>query len=256
MKSAFSVIFLFVFVLLTVGCTSKADRVVQRQKEEHLVETKTQLGAGYLLRGQYDVANELMKSALEIDPNNSNANNVMGLLQWRIKYYEQAEKFFKKAVRDSKNSEAQNNYGAFLCERGEIDKAVGRFEMAVANHFYKTPEQAYMNAGVCLMKKPVPEKAENYFRAALKIDSKLPTALYHMAKITYDSGNGISARGFIQRYFEVGKDTPESLLLAVKIERTLRNKDAEASYALRLRGKFPTSPELEELQKLLRKKHY
>jgi type IV pilus assembly protein PilF len=40
------------------------------------------------------------------------------------------------------------------------------------------------------------------------------------------------------------------LLLAVKIERILQNKNAEASYALRLRGKFPTSPEVAQLRVL------
>ena len=71
-----------------------------------------------------------------------------------------------------------------------------------------------------------------------------------MAKISYDSGKTYSARGFIQRFFEVADDTPESLLLAVKIEGKLRAKDAEASYALRLRGKFPDSPAAQELRKL------
>ena len=51
-------------------------------------------------------------------------------------------------------------------------------------------------------------------------------------------------------YFQSAEDSPESLLLAVKIERLLHNKNAEASYALRLRGKFPTSPEVAQLQAL------
>jgi type IV pilus assembly protein PilF len=71
-----------------------------------------------------------------------------------------------------------------------------------------------------------------------------------MARISLDSGQVLSARGFIERYFQAAEDTPESLLLAVKIERALRNKNAEASYALRLRGKFPTSPEARQLQTL------
>ena len=53
-------------------------------------------------------------------------------------------------------------------------------------------------------------------------------------------------------HFEVAEDTPESLLLGVKIERTLVNKDAEASYTIRLRGKFPASPEAEQLQSLVK----
>ena len=69
-----------------------------------------------------------------------------------------------------------------------------------------------------------------------------------MARISYDGGRTVAARGFIQRYFQAGQDTPEALLLAVYIERALKNKDDEASYAVRLRGKFPTSPEAQQLQ--------
>jgi type IV pilus assembly protein PilF len=76
-----------------------------------------------------------------------------------------------------------------------------------------------------------------------------------MAKISYDTGRTYSARGFIQRYFEVGEDTPQSLLLAVKIEDVLGYKDAEASYAVRLKGKFPESSEAKRLQGLSLKKN-
>jgi len=97
------------------------------------------------------------------------------------------------------------------------------------------------------MKKPAPAKAEKYFREALRINPKLSSALYQMARLSVDSGKRLSARGFIERYFQSAEDTPESLLLAVRIERALGNKNAEASYALRLRSKFPTSPEAGQL---------
>jgi len=61
------------------------------------------------------------------------------------------------------------------------------------------------------------------------------------------AGKRLPARGFIERYFQSAEDTPESLLLAVRIERALGNKNAEASYALRLRSKFPASPEAGQL---------
>jgi len=225
---------------------------LERDKQAQLVEVKTLLAANYLQRKQYDIADQEIRSALEIDPDNTHANNVMALLKWRLKDYKQADHYFKQAITDQSNSEARNNYGVFLCERGEIDNAVRYFEKAADDMLYKTPEQANLNAGVCLMKKPAPQRAIGYFRAALKIDPKLPAALYHMARIRYDTGNSVSARGFIQRYFEVAEDTPESLLLGVKIERALVNKDAEASYTIRLRGKFPASPEVEKLQSLVK----
>lgn len=236
---------------LLMGCASSQERKALKARKENVVILNTQLAATYLQRGRPEIAVDNISKALALAPNDSQANNVMALLQWHLKQNDVADRYFRRALKSQpKNSEARNNYGAFLCERGEVDKAVKQFELALADPLYTTPAQANLNAGLCLMKKPAPVVAESYFRETLKLDPKRKAALYQMAKISYDSGKTYSARGFIQRFFEIANDTPESLLLAVKIEGKLHAKDAEASYALRLRGKFPDSPETQELHKL------
>jgi type IV pilus assembly protein PilF len=233
------------------GCASSAERQAERERVRKLAETHVLLGASYMQRGQLDVAKQELDKAYQLAPDDSQANNMMALLQWRLNEPDQAERHFRKAVAaEPPNPQAWNNYGVFLCERGRIDEAVTWFKKAAANALYKTPDDANLNAGVCLMKKPAPTVAEKHFREALRINPRLPGALYQMAKISLDSGQALAARGFIERYFQAAEDTPESLLLAVKIERALRNKNAEASYAVRLRGKFPASPEAGQLQAL------
>ncbi|MEE9597555.1 MAG: type IV pilus biogenesis/stability protein PilW [Acidiferrobacterales bacterium] len=236
---------------LLMGCASSQEHKALQARKDNVVILNTQLAAVYLQRGQPEIALYHISKALALAPNDSQANNVMALLQWRFKQNDAAERHFRRALKSQPdNSEASNNYGAFLCERGEVDKAVKQFELALADPLYTTPAQANLNAGLCLMKKPAPVAAESYFREALKLNPQHKAALYQMAKISYDSGKTYSARGFMQRFFEIADDTPESLLLAVKIEGKLRAKDAEASYALRLRGKFPDSLEAKELRKL------
>lgn len=236
-------------VLLLVGCASSAERQAELEREDRLAETHVLLGASYMQRGQLDVAKEELDKALKLVPDHSQANNIMAVLQWRFKDYDRAERLFRKALAsDENNASAQHNYGAFLCDRGKITEGVRHFDAAAANPLYDYAAEVNLNAGVCLMKKPAPVAAEKYFREALRLNPKLPGALYQMAKISFDSGRALPARGFIERYFQAAEDTPESLLLAVKIERALRNKNAEASYAIRLRGKFPTAPEVAQLQ--------
>lgn len=240
---------LVVVALVLAGCASTAEREAQETRRAHLVETNVQLANVYLQRGQLEFAKEKLDKALSADPDDSQANNMMALLQWRLRDYAAAERYFGRAVSNNKeNGEAQNNYGAFLCERNRIDEAETWFKRAVAHPLYRTPARAYENAGLCFYKEKAYPKAEGYFREALKLDPRLPTSLYHLARISYDSGRTLAARGFIQRYFQAAQDTPEALLLAVHIERTLKNKDDEASYAVRLRGKFPTSPEAQQLK--------
>ncbi|GAB4509927.1 MAG: type IV pilus biogenesis/stability protein PilW [Sulfuricaulis sp.] len=244
-------IVLSLVVLLLTACASSAERQEGREKTDKLAETHVFLGSSYMQRGQLDVAKEELDKALKIAPDHSQANNIMAVLQWRFKDYAKAERLFRKSLAsDENNASAQHNYGAFLCDHGKITEAVRHFDVAAANPLYPYAAEVNLNAGVCLMKKPAPTAAEKYFREALRINPKLPGALYQMARISLDSGQAMSARGFIERYFQSAEDTPEGLLLAVKIERALRNKNAEASYALRLRGKFPASPEVTQLQAL------
>ncbi len=240
---------LLLTALWLAACASSAERQAEQERKLRLADTYTQLGVGYMQRGQLDVALENLNQALELNPDSAQTNNMMAYLQWQLKQYVEAEKYFRKAVDEGKgNSEAWNNYGVFLCERGRFDDAERAFTRALADPLYKTPAEANVNAGMCQMRKPSPTVAEKYFRAALEINPRQSRALVEMAKLSYNAGRTVSARAFMLRYFEVDKDTPEVLLLATKIESSLGNRDAEASYAVRLRGKFPDSTEAAQLK--------
>ncbi len=239
---------IILLIVAAAGCASSTEREADLEKKNKRAETHVMLGASYLQRGQLDVAKQELEKALSEIPDNSQANNIMAVLQWRLNKYDEADRLFRKALdRDAGNSSAHHNYGAFLCDRGKLDAGVRHFDAAAGDALYPYTAEVNLNAGVCLMKKPAPAAAEKYFREALRINPKLPSALYQMARLSVDSGQRLSARGFIERYFQSAEDTPESLLLAVRIERALGNKNAEASYALRLRSKFPTSPEAGQL---------
>lgn len=247
-------VYLPILLLLSaalIGCASSVERQAQQEQINKRVETHVMLGASYLQRGQLSVAKQELEKALNESPRDSQANNIMAVLQWRLKNLDEADRLFRRSLdSDEKNPSAQHNYGTFLCHQGKLDEAIRYFDAAATNQLYPYAAEVNLNAGVCLMKKPLPSAAERYFREALRINPKLPGALYQMAKISLDSGKGLSARGFMERYFESADDTPETLLLAVKIESALKNKNAEASYALRLRNKFPNSPETEQLHGL------
>jgi type IV pilus assembly protein PilF len=249
MKTPF--LFAAVVVLALGGCASQAEREAEAARVAKQIEAHTNLGAAYLARNKLDVAQKELERALEIDPDSSQANNIMALLQIRLKNDEKAEKHFRHAISEKPdNSDARNNYGVFLCERGRLGEADEQFRTAIKSPLYQSPEQANMNAGICQLKKPDTKAAAAYFRAALKASPQYPPALLHMARLSFDANEMLPARGFMQRFFEAARDTPEALLLAFRIERALGAKDAQASYAVRLRGKFPDSAEAKQLRML------
>jgi type IV pilus assembly protein PilF len=237
--------------LTLAACASTAEREAEQSKKKQFVETHVQLGASYLERGQLDIARTMLEKALDARSDDPQANNMMALLQWRLRNVSEAEKYFRRAVDAAPaNPEAENNYGVFLCqELRRYEEAIRWFEKVASNQYYGSPAAAYENAGLCLMTKPAPAEAEKYFREALRFNPRQAKSLYEMARISYDAGKALSARGFIQRYFQSAGDTPASLLLASRIERALKNRDGEASYAVRLTGKFPESPEALQLVK-------
>lgn len=235
----------FGLLMLCVAMTA----CVSAEKRARLADIHTKLGAGYLQRGQLQIAQDELKQALAADPDHVEANNVMALLQAQLQDYDAAESFFLAALDTAPNSaEVNNNYGTFLCERGRYDAADEHFRKALADRLYRTPDLANLNAGLCALKKPAPDKARDYFRAALAINSRLTPALFQLAQLSYDAGQNLSARGYMQRYFELAHDSPQALWLAIQIERALGNRDLQAGYAMRLKAKFPDSSEAQALR--------
>lgn len=244
-------VWLTVSAVLVSACASKAEREEKALRYNKRVEVHTQLGASYLSRNQLEIAQQELERALAINPDDSQANHIMGLLQIRLKRDDKADEHFRRAVNEEpENPDARNSYGVFLCERGQLEQADEQFRAALKNPLYKSPEQASLNAGICQLKKPDKPAAAGYFRTTLTHNPRQPQALLHMANLTFEAREMLPARGFMQRYFEVAQDSPEALLLAFRIERALGAKDAQASYALRLRGKFPQSAEAKQLRTL------
>ncbi len=245
----------FVTLLLLGVALSACSSAETRSRDAgnvKLVGIYTELATGHLILNQTEAALQEMNKALAIDADDSQANNIMALVQQRLRDDDKAEKYFQKAIdSDATNAEAHNNYAVFLCEHGRVKDAIDHFDSALGNPLYRSQEKANLNAGMCLQQRPVAGLSSvKYFRNALAANPRSTIALHKMALISFESGQPLAARGFMQRFFEVSQDSPEALLLAVKIEKALGARDTQANYAFRLRGKFPNSEEAKQLAKI------
>jgi len=228
---------------------SEADLVVTPQGNR-LAETNVKLGVGYFQQGNYEYALKKFRKALEIDDNLPNGHYAIALLYDRLGKPNAAVRHFERAIElNPQYSDAHNAYGAFLCRKKEYVRADKEFRKALANPLFRSHALVRVNAGLCAMRAGKPEQAENYFRNLLKSNPNFPTALYQMAKINYDAQRYLQARGYIQRFGTASKHTAQSLLLGVKTERILGDKNLLVKYALILQRKFPDSDEAQELLK-------
>lgn len=208
-----------------------------------------QLARGYMQQKQYAVAKTELEKALRIDAKHSDSNYVMGLLMLELKQYEEAETHFARAVKSNpENASAAHDFGMFLCQIGKERKAVEYFEQAVDNPLFDRAELSYMRAGECLAKIG-DDKAEAYLKQALKINPRLRPALFRLAAMKHDDESYFSARAYIERYLAITKPQPAALLLAYKIESSLKATEVADKYRSQLLESFPGSVQASNLRR-------
>ncbi|HEX4872445.1 MAG TPA: type IV pilus biogenesis/stability protein PilW [Nevskiaceae bacterium] len=235
------------------GCVTTVETETGRsRKGADLAEAarlNTQLGMDYMRKGELDLAQEKLSKALEQDPDLALAHSTIAFLHSKRGDQKKAEQHYRKALSlDSSNPSARNNFGVFLCGLNQFDEAEKLFMQAAQDRAFKTPEAAWTNAGVCARKLPDVARAEQYFRRALELNPEYPDALAQLARISLERQDALRARGFLQRYERVARETPETLWMAHTAEAALGDAEAAERYRRRLIQQFPESAESQRLQ--------
>lgn len=223
--------------------SSEADVVRYERAKIH-----TDLGAQYYAVGNIGVALEEFSIAVANEPRYVPAQYMLGLVYMELKDDVLAESYFKRALDlDSNNSEARNNYGWFLCQRGKVGESIKQFMEALKNPLYETPDKPYVNAGICTLKLRDDVGAEEYFLKALKLRPNQPQALLALADIYFRANDFPNARAQMIAFMKAHNPTPEALWLGVRIERKLGDRASESSYSQMLQQRFPVSKETQAL---------
>lgn len=233
-------------VVFLQGMNACADEQAENRQRAQI---HTDLGAAYFSSGQLGVALEELNVAIRVDSSFAPAYNMLGLVYMALRENDKAEDHFRRSLNiNGADSDANNNYGWFLCQRGKVDDSIKYFMAALKNPLYATPEKSYLNAGVCSRKKNDDTEAEEFLLKAIKLQPRQPQALFNLADINFKRGNYAGAREFIRQFFQIAPPTSEILWLGIRVERRLGNRSDEASYGLQLRKTFPDSPEAQALR--------
>ena len=218
-------------------------------KAKKASELQVQLAQEYLKRGNLEIARDKLKRALELDPYSAQAHTLSGFLNETIKEYVQAELHYRRAVElRPKDGDMSNNFARFLCKQGRYDEAETMFQRAFADPFYKTPEVALTNAGICAKDAGHLEQAEAYLREALDRQPDYGAALLPMAAVLHARKDHLRARAFMQRYDAANAASPEALYLGLQIEQALGDERSVEDYRRRLVSGFPRSREAKSLE--------
>ncbi len=228
---------------------SKEPAMSEDERLVRAAEINAELGIAYLRRGDVEKADLKLARAYRQNPESVAVNLGLALLNERLQYNEKAEKYFLEAVRlegKERAAAAHNNYARFLCGQQRFDQADQFFKIAFANKLYQQREISYTNAGYCAFLAGKHDKAIDYYRQALSNNKMYAPALLNMAKLFIHKKQLPLAKAYIDRYKTVGANTPESTLIAYKVEKSLGN-DAEATTLFNmLKNNHPDSKQTHE----------
>ena len=249
-RLAFRGLLLVGIALGVAGCATQSSDTPAQQipatRSQASARTHTELAAQYYERAQYGVAMDELDKALRARPDYATAYTVRALVHMALAEYKEADADFKHSLRLREDDpDTHNNYGWFLCQHGREREALQHFKTALRDPLYGTPALAYMNAGICSRKAGEVENAEIFLRKALALQRDMPGALLGLAEVDFVKGDFSAAESNFSRYAQTNGAvlSAQDLWLAVRIERNLGNRNAEQSYALQLRKRFPDAPE-------------
>ena len=250
--------FAFLFMGVLTGCAVQSpspasERVVSPTSDSDdnargRARIHTDLAVNYLEIRNMGIALDEVGIAQRSDPTYGPAHNVAALIYIELKDDRMAEASFKEALRiNARDSDANNNYGTFLCQRKREAEGVKHFLLAISDPLYQYPDRSYVNAGVCARRRGDLADAEYYFRSALKHQPNQIQALYQLADMSYARERYAEARSILVRLISVSAGSPEILWLMLRTERRLGDGNSLDSLAHQLRTTFPDSKEAELL---------
>lgn len=245
-------IMMVLLCLQLIACNQKQDfsrqetrygeTVERRLDGKQAAKTNTSLGQAYLAKGQLDLAMDKLQRALKLDPKNPDTHTVLAVVYEQIGKMREAENHYRQAYKLSPNAGlSANNLGRFLCSQDRYSDADKLFAKALEDAFYKTPETARLNRGVCARKAGNIAFATEQFREVLNLKPEDPIALWSMAELSLAAGDNMRARAFYERWLSNNEQTPESLDLGMRIETKLGNETQVSQYRKLLIERFPDS---------------
>lgn len=254
----FDRVLMLALLLSLAGCvTTRTDssplgaHMPQASKGEEAADAArvhTELGQRYMASGDLQEALDKLTRALQFDPNYAPAHTVIAVLYERINKLPEAELHYRKAAAlEPAKGAPNNNLGVFLCHIGKAAEAQGYFRKALTDPFYRTPDVALTNAGVCQLGARDSKGAEASFRDALVRNPQNAEALYQLANLLFLSNDAFHARAFLQRYDALGKTNAAALKLGHDIESSLGNREGARTYNKRLQSQFPDSEQARAL---------
>ncbi|WP_017445467.1 type IV pilus biogenesis/stability protein PilW [Gayadomonas joobiniege] len=261
-SKASSLLTAFIFASQLAGCVSQTTYVNSEKpfyntqhSPEEAASNRISLGLKYLEKGNSARAKLNIDKAIELAPDMAQAHYTLAYYYQVVKEYEKADQTYQKVIRMApNNADALNNYGVFLCQQGQIEKAQQMLQAALEVESYVRVAQTYENLGICLFdhdREQFAEKTIQYLQRALAHDARRLKSIEVLQQIFAEQKNWAQALYYSQRALDIKGIDADSLWNAYKLAILADQQKQAQEYARVLLTRFASSAQAEKLRQTL-----
>ena len=235
---------------LLAGCVrtgAGVDPMTTEAGRDTARDAYVQLGIGFLQQGATEKAKEPLRKALELDSSSAEAHAALAVVYQYEMEPELADEHFQKAISlDRDDARLLNNYGGFLFEQKRYQEAYAQYNKASEDTLYGERSRVFENLGLTALQLGKREEAKQYFEKSLRLNNQRAGSLLQMARLSYEDKNYVAARSYYAGYSQQARQTPQSLLLGIRLAKVFEDRDQAASLGLQLKRLYPGTPEYQQ----------
>jgi len=196
-------------VLLSSGCASKQDEEVRKLQGKATYEQAVR----NLRENRLALGMAALKEALQLDPDNAQYHNTLGLVLLNLSRPADALAEFQTAIDLDKTSpDFQHNLGIALAQQNRFEDAIAAYKKALTYPTYTTPEVAYYNLGEAYIRLGKPQEAQESFRAAIQLEPTMVAAHYGLGLALSQGGRREEAKAAFRQARDLDPASPFSEL--------------------------------------------
>lgn len=256
--NVFRLLIVSLVVLTLQACvTVEESRFSKKASPEKAVENYTQLGLGYLQKGRPDWARDRLQRALEIDPNDPQANDAMGLVWQTEGELDLAEDSFKKALReDPKFTLARHHLGRLYARMKRYKEARDLLSEVANDRYYNNRVGAYNDMALNFFRMGNSQGAIEAYTQSLRLAPYNVDALVNISTLLFEAQRYDESLKYFDRFDRlVERDqtehTAHSLWLGIKLLTIHQQTSRGVALAAQLKQRYPDSEEYRMYQESL-----
>jgi protein O-GlcNAc transferase len=176
-------------------------------------------GVKSIAEGRISLGLSSLRQAVEIEPRNPLYHNAVGAVLLNIGRHVDAQAEFQKAVElDPTYADAYHNLGSAYAEQAKWEDAIVAYRRALAQTIYNRPEATYNNLGYAYWALDRRKEAEEAFRAALQLDSRLVPSHFWLGVLLQKEGRQAEATAHLR----AARDLEPASLLGKRADEVLK----------------------------------